>query len=86
MSGRLLTLAWGIAGALLLTVGLRLRERVLRLSVLLLLAVCTLKLFAFDFRELDTPARILSFVGLGFVLLGVSFVYARFGAQLRRYL
>ncbi len=86
VSGRLLTMAWGIEGALLLAVGLPLRERVLRLSGFLLLAVCTLKLFAYDFRELDTPARILSFVGLGLVLLGVSFVYARFGAQLRRYL
>jgi uncharacterized membrane protein len=47
---------------------------------------CTLKLFLYDLRNLETPFRILSFIVLGLMLLGVSWVYSRFREQLRRIL
>lgn len=86
VSGRLLTVAWGLEGAALLTAGFSLRERVLRLSGLLLLGVCVVKVFVYDLRELDIVFRILSFIVLGVVLLAASLIYTRFRGQLRRYL
>jgi len=86
VSGRLLTVAWGLQGVGLLVAGFPLRERILRLSGLLLLAVCILKVFAYDLSQLEALPRILSFVALGVLLLGASFIYTRFREQLRRYL
>ncbi|HXN50086.1 MAG TPA: DUF2339 domain-containing protein, partial [Bryobacteraceae bacterium] len=86
VSGSLLTVAWGLQGLLVLVIGFPTRERVLRLSGLALFTFCVLKLFAYDLRELDTPNRILSFVVLGLLLLGVSWIYTRFRERIRRYL
>lgn len=86
VSGSLLTVAWGLEGVALLGAGFPLRERILRLSGLLLLGVCILKVFVYDLRELEALPRIVSFVVLGLVLLGVSLIYTRFREQLRRYL
>ena len=86
VSGSLLTVAWGMEGLLVLVIGFPTRERVLRLSGLALFTFCVLKLFAYDLRQLDTPNRILSFVVLGLLLLGVSWIYTRFRERIRRYL
>jgi hypothetical protein len=83
---RLATLAWALQGALLLVVGFLTRERVLRLSGLALLFVCILKLFAYDLRQLEALARILSFVVLGLVLLAVSWIYTRYRDEIRKLL
>jgi len=85
-SGSLLTVAWGLEGVTLLVVGFPLRERIFRLSGLLLLGVCILKVFAYDLRALEALPRILSFVVLGLLLLGVSLIYTRFRERLRPYL
>jgi uncharacterized membrane protein len=45
-----------------------------------------LKLFLHDFSQLDMLSRILSFLGLGLLLLATSWVYTRFREQIRRYL
>jgi uncharacterized membrane protein len=58
----------------------------LRLAGLALLLGCIAKLFAYDLRSLETFFRILSFIGLGVILLAVSWIYTRFKEQLRRYL
>jgi len=86
VSGSLLTIAWGLEGVALLAAGFPLRDRVLRLSGLAVLAVCTGKLFFWDLRNLDTLPRILSFLVLGLLLVGVSWVYTRFREQVRRML
>lgn len=86
VSGSLLTVAWGIQGVALLGAGFPLRERVLRLSGLFVLLVCILKLFFHDLRHLETLARILSFLALGVLLLGVSWIYTRYGERLKRLL
>jgi uncharacterized membrane protein len=86
VSGGLLTVAWGLQGVLLLALGFAGRERPLRLFGLVLLLVCILKVFFYDLRELEGLARIGSFIVLGLVLLGVSWVYTRFREPLRRYL
>jgi len=78
VSGSLLTVAWGVEGIALLCAGFPLHDRVLRLSGMGLLMVCILKLFLWDLRHLDTLPRILSFIVLGLILVGVSWVYTRF--------
>jgi hypothetical protein len=82
----LVTLAWGAEGIGLLALGLPLRERVMRLSGLGLLFLCILKLFTYDLSELEAFARIFSFVGLGVVLLSVSWAYTRYQEQIKRLL
>jgi uncharacterized membrane protein len=85
-SGSLLTVAWGIQGVALLASGFPLRDRVLRLSGLVLLMSCILKLFLWDLRHLETLPRIFSFIVLGLILVGVSWVYTRFREHVARYL
>ena len=86
VSGRLLTVAWGMEGIALLLAGFPARERSLRLAGLALFFFCIGKLFLFDLRELETGYRILSFFVLGLLLLGASWVYTRFREQLKQYL
>ena len=85
VSGSVLTVAWGAEGMLLLAAGFPLRDRILRLSGMTLLLGCILKLFLWDLRELDTLPRIFSFLVLGLILVGVSWIYTRFREHVARY-
>jgi len=73
-----ISLVLTIAGALLLTIGILRRDQPLRLFMLGLLGLTALKVFLFDLGFLDAPLRILSFGGLGFVLILISRFYRRF--------
>jgi uncharacterized membrane protein len=64
-------------GALLLALGFSRHSAFLRWQALLLLAVSIGKVFLVDVSELSQGYRILSFLGLGALLLAVSFVYQR---------
>ena len=86
VSGSVLTVAWGLEGLVLLSAGFALRDRIFRLQGLGMVLGCTLKLFLRDLRNLETPFRILSFIVLGLILLGVSWIYSRFREQVRRIL
>jgi uncharacterized membrane protein len=48
--------------------------------------ICVLKLFFYDLRNLETLSRILSFIVLGLVLMGASWLYMRFKDKIQRYL
>jgi hypothetical protein len=86
VSGGLVTLAWAGQGLALLIAGFPLRQRILRIEGLILLGICVLKLFLYDLRNLETLYRILSFVALGIILLGVSWIYTRFQDQIKKLL
>ena len=86
VSGSMLTVAWGIEGAVLLGAGFPLLDRTLRLSGLALFLICIGKLFFYDLRELETLYRILSFFVLGVILVSVSWIYTRFRDRIQRYL
>jgi uncharacterized membrane protein len=76
--------AWFMVfGAILLGVGFWRRSPFLRWQALLLLAVTIIKVFLFDMSELSQGYRILSFLGLGALLLAISFVYQRDWLKLR---
>lgn len=70
-------------GAVLLGVGFWRRTALLRWQGLVLLAVAIAKVFTVDVSELSQGYRILSFLGLGALLLAVSFVYQRDWLHLR---
>jgi uncharacterized membrane protein len=70
-------------GAILLGVGFWRSSAFLRWQALLLLAVAIGKVFLVDVSELSQGYRILSFLGLGALLLAVSFVYQRDWLNLR---
>ena len=86
VSGGMLTMAWAVEALALLGAGFPLRDRLQRLSGLALFLICVLKLFLYDLRELETVNRILSFIVLGLILVGVSWMYTRFRDRIQRYL
>lgn len=69
-----------------MSAGFAMRERVLRLSGLVIFAAAIVKVFAYDFRQLDAMPRILSFIVLGAMLIAVSFAYSRYREKLSRFL
>ncbi len=76
--------AWFMAfGACLLAIGFARRSAFLRWQALVLIAVTIGKVFLIDISELSQGFRIVSFLGLGVLLLGVSFVYQRDWLNLR---
>ncbi len=68
---------WLIYGAGLMGVGFQTRSAFLRWQALILIALTTIKVFLYDVSQLGGSYRIVSFVALGAVLLGISFVYQR---------
>jgi uncharacterized membrane protein len=73
-----LSLVWGLHAALLVVLGFWRRLKGIRLFGLGFLCLVILKVFFFDLSNLTTPNRILSFVGLGLILLAVSWLYHRY--------
>ncbi|HYP05925.1 MAG TPA: DUF2339 domain-containing protein, partial [Bryobacteraceae bacterium] len=82
----LLTVALGVQGAALLVAGMLASDRTLRLSGLALFLGCVGKAFIYDLRQLDTFGRILSFIVLGLLLLGASWIYTRYRERIKRLL
>lgn len=70
-------------GAILLAIGFWQRTAFFRWQGLVLLAFAIGKVFIVDMSELSQGFRILSFLGLGALLLAVSFVYQRDWLNLR---
>jgi uncharacterized membrane protein len=70
-------------GAILLAAGFWRRSSFLRWQALVLLAFAIGKVFLVDVSQLSQGYRILSFLGLGALLLAVSFVYQRDWLNLR---
>jgi len=70
-------------GSALLTIGFIKRSAFLRWQALILIAATIAKVFLVDMSELSSGLRILSFIGLGALLLAVSYVYQRDWLKLR---
>lgn len=68
---------WMIYGAALMAIGFWRRSSFLRWQALVLMAVTVVKVFTYDVSQLDTGYRVLSFIALGVILLGISFAYQR---------
>jgi uncharacterized membrane protein len=68
---------WILASLILITLGVKLRIGDLRLMAIGLFDLTILKAFVVDFGSMETLYRIGAFIGLGLVLLGVSYMYQR---------
>jgi uncharacterized membrane protein len=68
---------WLVYGAFLMAVGFWKNSAFVRWQALVLVAFTICKVFLYDTSQLDKGYRILSFIGLGIVLMGISFVYQR---------
>jgi uncharacterized membrane protein len=73
-----------VYGAALLAVGFWRRSSFLRWQALLLLAFTILKTFLYDMRSLSQGYRVVSFLGLGALLLAISFAYQKDWLNLRK--
>jgi uncharacterized membrane protein len=72
-----LSAVWTLFAAALATVGLIRRRPVYRWTAMTLFAMTIVKVFIFDLASLSLPFRVLAFMGLGAVLIAVSFGYQR---------
>jgi uncharacterized membrane protein len=68
---------WLIYGAVLMFIGFWKRSPFTRWQALILIALTTIKVFLNDVSQLGGSYRIVSFIALGAVLLGISFAYQR---------
>jgi len=78
-----LSIFWSAYALAVFCVGIWKRLRPVRLAAMGLLYVSVFKVFLFDLNFLETPYRIISFLGLGVILLLVSLLYHRFEERLR---
>lgn len=81
-----LAAVWALTGTVLLLGGLGLKSRCFRLIGLIMLAFSLGHLMLFDLVKLDPLPRILSFMTLGFGLLGLGYVYNRWQDRLKQIL
>jgi uncharacterized membrane protein len=77
-----LSLGWFLEAAVLMAIGFWRDSPELRWGSLLLLCAAVVKAFAYDVWQLDLAYRTLSFIGLGILLLVISFAYQRYGFSL----
>jgi uncharacterized membrane protein len=73
-----LSLVWLGYAIALMAIGLMRRVREIRLAALGLAGLAVGKIFLYDLSYLTTPYRIGSFIGLGIVLMLVSYLYQRY--------
>lgn len=73
---------WAIYSVALVVVGFVKRHAPSRILAIVLFFVTILKVFIFDLSSLENIYRIISFIGLGIILLLVSFLYTRFKDQI----
>lgn len=67
-----------VAGILLLLLGVARRDPATRVASLVVMMLTVAKVFLFDASELTGLWRVVSFLGLGFSLLALSWFYSRF--------
>lgn len=77
-SASMITLSLGIAGLAFFAPGFYFRDKPLRYAGLLMFAVSVLHIGVVDIAGLAIIYKIISFILMGLMLLGVSYVYTRF--------
>jgi uncharacterized membrane protein len=71
----LLSLAWGVYGAVLIAVGMWRRYAIVRYIGIAIIGVTSLKVFFYDLWELGGIYRVIGFIGFGGLLVLVSYLY-----------
>ena len=81
-----LTVSWAAEAAGLILLGIPVRDRIVRVAGLFVFAIAIGRVLVYDLPARDSTGRILTFVGLGVLLLGVSWAYTQFGNAIKAYL
>ncbi len=72
-----LPILWGLSSFALMWLGMRNKERTLRIISLTLFSITLIKLFVFDIRNIPPAGKIAAFFCLGVLLLIISFMYQK---------
>ncbi|MBD3307628.1 DUF2339 domain-containing protein [candidate division KSB3 bacterium] len=73
-----ISVLWTLFSLVLMIVGFSLNLSILRKCAMGLFAVTMLKVFLLDMANVSTPYRVISFLVLGLMLIGASYLYYRF--------
>jgi uncharacterized membrane protein len=73
---------WALYSMLLVAIGIARRYQLIRLLAIILFGLTILKVFLLDLSELEKIYRIISFIGLGIILLTASFMYQKYRNQI----
>lgn len=79
-----ISVLWTAFSAAMMVLGFRRQVPALRKLAIGLFFATLIKVFFADISNIDTPYRILSFIVLGTVLVGVSYLYHRFHGELAK--
>lgn len=77
-----LSVLWGLFASGLMASGFLWRRPAYRLAAMALFTMTLLKVFLFDMANVQTPYRIVSFLTLGLLLIGASYLYHKFRDRL----
>jgi uncharacterized membrane protein len=72
-----LTIVWALCSFCLMWLGMRFKNKTLRIISLSVFCVALFKLFLFDIVNVSEGGKIAAFILLGVLLLTVSFMYQR---------
>jgi uncharacterized membrane protein len=72
------SLLWGVYALFMIVVGIWKKNKVLRLAGIGLFSITLLKFFLFDIIGMSTLGKTAIFVGLGILLLLISFLYNKY--------
>jgi uncharacterized membrane protein len=72
-----LPVLWGVSSFVLMWLGMRNKQRNLRIISLTLFLITLIKLFLFDINNIPVAGKIIAFFCLGFLLLIISFMYQK---------
>jgi uncharacterized membrane protein len=73
-----LSIVWGVYALLLVVLGIRKKQKHLRLAAIALFSITLIKLFFYDLAGAQTITKTISFISLGVILLLVSYLYNRY--------
>jgi uncharacterized membrane protein len=73
-----LSIVWGLYALMLVVLGIRKKQKHLRLAAIVLFLVTLIKLFLYDLAGSGTITKTVSFISLGVLLLVVSFLYNKY--------
>ncbi len=73
-----LSVVWLFYSIVLMVIGIWKQTRGIRIISIVIFGFTILKIFSYDLSFLETLYRIFSFVGLGLILLAVSYLYQRY--------
>jgi uncharacterized membrane protein len=82
----MVTVGWGIEGFLILLGAFAINERSFRLTGLILLLACFVKIVLIDMWRLEARDRYITLIMVGGAILLASFLYTRYSEKIRQYL